>query len=147
MIESKINLELIFKYDSEFKVGEWIVDHHFQLEMVTGDKRTTKHTYRINFFPSTVLNPIPAKDALAYPLYEVSFRDVVGDHLSRFYLISKSIYHALIVSMYPALYVYFFLLLPPDLIGYVVDIDEIQYSDPNNRRYNAMTGFKLKDAG
>ncbi|CAE5959967.1 unnamed protein product [Arabidopsis arenosa] len=122
MIEAKINSELISKYNSEFKDGERIVVHHFQLEMVTRDKRTTNHIYRINFLPSTNLNPIPAKDALVYALYEVSFCDVLAYELSRSHLIN--------------------------LIGYVVNIDEIQYSDPNKRsRDNAMTDFKIKDAG
>ncbi|CAL9225767.1 unnamed protein product [Arabidopsis halleri] len=121
MIEAKIGSELISKYDSEFKDGDWIGVHHFQLEIVTDDKRTTEHTYRIVFLPDTILNPIPAKDALVYSLFEVPFRDVIGDGLRSMYLIN--------------------------LIGYVVDFDEIQYSDPNNRsRDNVMTGFRLKDA-
>ncbi|KAG7564015.1 Nucleic acid-binding OB-fold [Arabidopsis suecica] len=105
MIEAKIGSELISKYDSEFKDGDWIGVHHFQLEIVTDDKRTTEHTYRIVFLPDTILNPIPDKDALVYSLFEVPFRDVIGDGLRRMYLIN--------------------------LIGYVVDSDPNNRSRDN----------------
>ncbi|CAH8272675.1 unnamed protein product [Arabidopsis lyrata] len=121
MIEAKINSELITEYDSEFKDGDWISLHHFELDLVTGDMRTTRHAYRINFLPSTILNLIPDKDDLHYTLYPSSFLDVLDDKLIRTYLIN--------------------------LIGYVVDIEDIKYSDPSKRSAGyAMTSFKIKDA-
>ncbi|CAH8254529.1 unnamed protein product [Arabidopsis lyrata] len=121
MIEAKINSELITEYDSEFKDGDWISLHHFELDLVTGDMRTTRHAYRINFLPSTILNLIPDKDDLHYTLYPSSILDVLDDKLIRTYLIN--------------------------LIGYVVDIEDIKYSDPSKRSAGyAMTSFKIKDA-
>ncbi|KAG7552248.1 hypothetical protein ISN45_Aa06g028570 [Arabidopsis thaliana x Arabidopsis arenosa] len=120
MIEAKIKWDLISHYDYKFKDGDWIALHHFRLKSVNGDRRTTSHPYRIIFDLGTILNPLPAKDALASSFFDVSFREVVCDRLNSSELIS--------------------------LIGFVVNPGEIHYSAPRTQTSDyAVVIFSIMD--
>ncbi|KAG7559201.1 Nucleic acid-binding OB-fold [Arabidopsis thaliana x Arabidopsis arenosa] len=119
-IEANIKHKDIFRFDSKIKDGDWIAIHHFRLKTVTEDRRTTKHDYRIIFLESTIVNPIPPKDALEHTLSDVSFPEIMNDIIDKTYLIS--------------------------LIGFVVDPGELHYFDPSRKIYDfAVLVFKIQD--